>query len=417
MEISDDSDIWRNFNIHHDDASCAPSLHNVVPSNALGTKLTAAPVIGIATSIAAVIFILIFMKISLNRSLKKNETFQVAEEKMESSEEMEREIPSFMISLLPIITLLAIILIFSSVENIIIIALVVAILLSAILFRKHIEKQKDVLNQGANESLSSTITTGSTIAFGSIATSVPAFKGVYEKAESAGIKMVETLKEVAEQADEAIISMVRDYAQNVDIIFHDGLLSAKPQNKTIIVMSTLDPHTMNELGEKVESESDLKLISTAVSGGRSGAEAGTLSIMTAGPRDIVDACRPYFDAMGSHTFYYGEQPGNSQVAKLVNNMVLGITMNAVAEGLKLGKHYNLPEDEILNLMKVSTGDSWGVQNWSEVSQWTAETALSVLLKDLIATYNLGIKHNIPMPFNALSSTHLFHSMEKEKPDE
>lgn len=85
MEISDDSDIWRNFNIHHDDASCAPSLHNVVPSNALGTKLTAAPVIGIATSIAAVIFILIFMKISLNRSLKKNETFQVAEEKMESS--------------------------------------------------------------------------------------------------------------------------------------------------------------------------------------------------------------------------------------------------------------------------------------------------------------------------------------------
>jgi 3-hydroxyisobutyrate dehydrogenase-like beta-hydroxyacid dehydrogenase len=46
-----------------------------------------------------------------------------------------------------------------------------------------------------------------------------AFKGVYEKAEAAGITMVETLNEVAEQADEAIISMVRYYAQNVDIIF------------------------------------------------------------------------------------------------------------------------------------------------------------------------------------------------------
>ena len=54
-----------------------------------------------------------------------------------------------------------------------------------------------------------------------------AFKGVYEKAVAAGITMVETLKEVAEQSDEAMISMVRDYAQNVDVIFGEGgLLSA-----------------------------------------------------------------------------------------------------------------------------------------------------------------------------------------------
>ena len=90
-------------------------------------------------------------------------------------------------------------------------------------------------------------------------------------------------------------------------------------------------------------------------------------------------------------------------------------MNAVAEGLKLGSHYNLPQEEILNLLKVSTGDSWVVRNWSDVSEWTAATALSVLLKDLIATYNQGIKHNVSMPFNALSSTQLFDSMGKEKP--
>ena len=119
--------------------------------------------------------------------------------------------------------------------------------------------------------------------------------------------------------------------------------------------------------------------------------------------------------MGSNTFYYGAEPGNSQVAKLVNNMILGVNMNTVAEGLKLGKHYGLPEEEILNLLKVSTGDSWVVRNWSEVSEWTAATALSVLLKDLIATYNEGIKQNVSMPFNALSSTQLFNSMGKEKP--
>lgn len=156
----------------------APSLHNIVPSTALGTTLTAAPLIGIVTSIVVIVFILVFMKISLSRSLSKNETFNVNDES--SNTKTELKLPSFIISLLPIVVLLAIILLFSSVSNIIIVALIVAIVLSAILFRKQIAEQKEVLNQGANESVSSTITTGSTIAFGSIATSVPAFKGVFQ---------------------------------------------------------------------------------------------------------------------------------------------------------------------------------------------------------------------------------------------
>lgn len=150
-----------------------------------------------------------------------------------------------------------------------------------------------------------------------------AYKGVYEKAAAAGFAMVETLKEVAELADDAIILIVRDYAQNIDVIFGEGTsLYAQPKGKTIIVMSTLDSDKMNELGKKVEAESELKLISAAVNGGASGAQAGTLLIMTSGSEDIVKSFSPYFDAIGSNTFYYGEESGNSQVAKLVNNLIL-----------------------------------------------------------------------------------------------
>jgi 3-hydroxyisobutyrate dehydrogenase-like beta-hydroxyacid dehydrogenase len=97
-------------------------------------------------------------------------------------------------------------------------------------------------------------------------------------------------------------------------------------------------------------------------------------------------------------------------------MILGINMSAVAEGLKLGDHYNLPQEELFSLLKVSTGDSWVVRNWSDVSEWTAETALAVLLKDLKAAYNEGLTHNLALPFNALSSTQLFNFMGKEKPE-
>jgi 3-hydroxyisobutyrate dehydrogenase-like beta-hydroxyacid dehydrogenase len=140
-----------------------------------------------------------------------------------------------------------------------------------------------------------------------------AFKVAYAKAKAAGITMVDTLKEVAEQADEAMISMVRDHAQNVEIIFGEGgLLSAQPKGKTIIVMSTLDPETMNELGQKVEEESDLSLISVAVSGGAAGAQAGTLSIMTSGSENIVKSFRPYFDAMGKNIFFYGDKQATAR---------------------------------------------------------------------------------------------------------
>src|SRR5690606_38324134 len=75
-----------------------------------------------------------------------------------------------------------------------------------------------------------------------------AFEGSREKAKAAGITVVATLREVARQADEAVVSMVRDHAQNVEVILgEDGLLSADPRGLTIIVMSTLDPDSMNEL--------------------------------------------------------------------------------------------------------------------------------------------------------------------------
>lgn len=159
----------------------APSLHNIVPTSALGTTLTAAPVIGIITSLVTIAFILVYMKFSLSKSLHNKETNH-ADEKAESSNAIAegRQLPSFMISLLPIILLLGIILLFSSVDNIIIIALIAAIIMSAILFRRQIARHEELLSQGANDSLSSVITTGSTIAFGSIATSVPAFTGVFQ---------------------------------------------------------------------------------------------------------------------------------------------------------------------------------------------------------------------------------------------
>lgn len=161
----------------------APSFHNIVASTSLGTPLTAGSLLGIVAGIVSIIFLLIFMKVSLNRSLKRKETF-TDKELVDKNEEVNRVLPSFFASILPLIVLLGIIFSFSSVENIIIVALVAAILLSAILFRKQIGNHKTILGSGANEAASSTLTIASTTAFGSVTTSLPAFSSIFSLIQS-----------------------------------------------------------------------------------------------------------------------------------------------------------------------------------------------------------------------------------------
>jgi len=156
-----------------------PSLQNIVPSTGLGTSLTSAPILGIIASVVAIAFILIYMKIELNKSLKSNESFNPIHSKENDLEELSLENqPSFGTSIIPLIILLSIILLFSSINYIIIVALTAATITAAILFHKQIPIQKEVINNGAVESLNTTLTPASTIAFGSIATSVPAFSGI-----------------------------------------------------------------------------------------------------------------------------------------------------------------------------------------------------------------------------------------------
>lgn len=131
--------------------------------------------------------------------------------------------------------------------------------------------------------------------------------------------------------------------------------------------------------------------------------------MASGPQAAVDAAGPWFAAMGQETFYYGAEPGNSQVAKLANNLMLGVVMNGVAEALRFAAAYGLPQDELLRLAQASTGDSWVVRHWDAVRDWTRETALEVLRKDLKAAHLQGLEREIPMPFNALASTELIRA--------
>jgi len=221
-----------------------------------------------------------------------------------------------------------------------------------------------------------------------------------------GIVSCASPKDCTEMADRIVISMVRNYNQTDDIIFsNDGIVSSRKKNLCIIIMSTLDPTSMKTLEEKV-AKSGNYLIDAPVSGAKSGAEAATLTIMTAGPKKLVSECDKYFKIMGKNIFYFGSDIGCGQAAKLANNLVLAINMVACAEGMRFAQEYNISHSNFCKLINVSTGNSWVSQNWEAVKLWYEKykpnQTLDIVYKDLFAIMKTCSDRHYSFPLGGLT---------------
>lgn len=158
-----------------------PAIQNVIPIQFLGTSLVAAAIPSIVGAIGCTAFGLCYMKYCLNKSLKAGETYATyAGDENESNEE--RELPGFMVSVLPLATLIIIAVLGSTFgnafvrQNIIYVALMVGILLAVALFHKHIPDKIRTLSIGASGSIAPIFATASAVAFGSVLMVAPGFK-------------------------------------------------------------------------------------------------------------------------------------------------------------------------------------------------------------------------------------------------
>ena len=99
------------------------------------------------------------------------------------------------------------------------------------------------------------------------------------------------------------------------------------------------------------------MVDAPVSGGVSGAKAGTLSFLVGGPRAAFQRAHPALTHMGKQLIYCGES-GAGLAAKICNNLVLGVQQIAVAEGMLLGQRLGLAPDVLASVVNSSTGACW-----------------------------------------------------------
>jgi 2-hydroxy-3-oxopropionate reductase len=144
-------------------------------------------------------------------------------------------------------------------------------------------------------------------------------------------------REVAERAT-ITITMLSD-SPDVEQVYRapDGVLAAlgpAPSGKVLVDMSTIAPRVARELAQEAAARG-AALLDAPVSGGDVGAQQGTLSIMVGGDATALATARPVLEVLGSRITHVGEA-GAGQVVKACNQIVVGLTLEALGEALVLG---------------------------------------------------------------------------------
>ncbi|WP_196260847.1 2-hydroxy-3-oxopropionate reductase [Pelagibacterium limicola] len=150
-----------------------------------------------------------------------------------------------------------------------------------------------------------------------------------------GADAVDTPRAVAEQSD-VIIVMVPDTPDVEQVLFGEsGVAAGLTPGKLIIDMSSISPVATKAFAARIESLG-CEYLDAPVSGGEVGAKNATLTIMVGGRQEVFERAKPIFESLGKNITLVGGT-GDGQTAKVANQIVVGLTIQAVAEGLHFAK--------------------------------------------------------------------------------
>jgi 2-hydroxy-3-oxopropionate reductase len=155
--------------------------------------------------------------------------------------------------------------------------------------------------------------------------------GVPEELARAGGRACGSPREVAEAAD-VVITMVPDTPHVEEVLFGEGgVAEGLSPGKTVVDMSSISPIATKEFAKRI-GEKGCDYLDAPVSGGEVGAKNAALTIMVGGPEAAFERVRPLFELMGKNITLVGGN-GDGQTAKVANQIVVALTIEAVAEAL------------------------------------------------------------------------------------
>lgn len=180
-------------------------------------------------------------------------------------------------------------------------------------------------------------------------------------AKEAGIITCAGTKDAVEEAD-AVVTMLPN-GKIVLSVLEEIIPHCKP-GALIIDCSTVDVESAKK-AHGMAADAGLGMIDCPVSGGITGAAAGTLTFMIGGSEEACKRAEPFLDIMGGRQVRCGEG-GAGQAAKICNNMLLAVSMIGTCEAFSLGKKLGLEPQALFDVMSTSSGSCWSINTYCPV---------------------------------------------------
>ena len=226
------------------------------------------------------------------------------------------------------------------------------------------------------------------------------FNRTMSKAEeliALGAHACESCQEAAHGAS-VVITMLSDSPVVKEAILGEhGALKGCSPGTVIVDMSTISPSVAADIAKHCKN-AGFDFIDAPVSGGESGAIAGTLSVMVGGSEEALENVRELLNVLSSKITYMGES-GKGQAAKLCNQVICGLNILAACEGLSLGASLGLDHSLLLDAICGGAAGSWMLSNLAPKmvdNDWAPGFRIALQQKDLRLALESAAEKKLPL---------------------
>jgi len=190
-----------------------------------------------------------------------------------------------------------------------------------------------------------------------------------------GAQWAQSAGQIAERADFVLICVGYDREVKELLGSGGGLAGARP-GTVIAILSTINPHTMQELAGRLAPRG-VEVVDSTVCRGSWAADEGTLLSFVGGGADVVARLTPVLRAYSSDVVHTGPV-GTAQVAKAVNNLILWACLVADHEGLALAQRYGVDIEALRRALLTSSCANHALENWGNQTMAWAQDDMAIV---------------------------------------
>ncbi len=224
----------------------------------------------------------------------------------------------------------------------------------------------------------------------------------------------------AAEASDLLVTIVTDSSDVEEVLVQgpggnpeQAALAGLAAGSVVIDMSTISPLVTREIAARL-AEHGVQMLDAPVSGGDSGAKAGTLSIMVGGEAAVLERCRPVLEAMGQTITHCGPN-GAGQTVKLCNQVAIAGALLGVCEALALAQKSGVEAERMLAAISAGAAGSWQLSNLGPriaARDFAPGFMVRLMQKDLRLALEAGADVQQPLPNTALVQQ-LYHQLQAQ----